>query len=41
MPTVTQAQLGQEPVANLERAMAAYTPEAATIYRQPGLEKGI
>ncbi|TRU21104.1 MAG: CHAT domain protein, partial [Microcystis aeruginosa Ma_MB_S_20031200_S102D] len=34
----TQAELGQEPVANLERAIAAYT-EATTIYRQPGLER--
>ncbi|NCR29003.1 MAG: CHAT domain protein, partial [Microcystis aeruginosa LE13-04] len=31
----TQAELGQEPVANLERAIANYT-EAATIFRQPG-----
>ncbi|NCS50666.1 MAG: CHAT domain protein, partial [Microcystis aeruginosa BK11-02] len=34
----TQAQLGQEPVANLERAIANHT-EAATIRRQPGLER--
>ena len=36
----TQAQLGQEPVANLERAIANYT-EAATIRRQPGLERDL
>jgi len=34
----TQAELGQEPVANLERAIANHT-EAATIRRQPGLER--
>jgi tetratricopeptide (TPR) repeat protein len=32
--------LGQEPVANLERAIANYT-EAATIRRQPGLERNL
>ncbi|NCR36384.1 MAG: CHAT domain protein, partial [Microcystis aeruginosa S11-01] len=36
----TQAELGQEPVANLERAIANYT-EAATIRRQPGLERDL
>ncbi|NCS37341.1 MAG: CHAT domain-containing protein, partial [Microcystis aeruginosa G11-01] len=32
--------MGQEPVANLERAIANYT-EAATIFRQPGLERDL
>ncbi|MFM6658158.1 MAG: CHAT domain protein, partial [Microcystis panniformis] len=36
----TQAELGQEPVANLERAIAACT-EATTIRRQPGLERDL
>ncbi|MDJ0545125.1 MAG: CHAT domain-containing protein, partial [Microcystis sp. M53601_WE4] len=33
-------ELGKEPVANLERAIAAYT-EATTIRRQPGLERDL
>ncbi len=36
----TQAELGKEPVANLERAIATYT-EATTIRRQPGLERDL
>ncbi len=35
-----QAELGKEPVANLERAIAAYN-EATTIRRQPGLERDL
>jgi len=37
---LNQAELGKEPVANLERAIAAYT-EATTISRQPGLERDL
>jgi len=37
---LTQAQLGKEPTANLEKAIAAYA-EAITILRQPGLERNL
>ena len=37
---LTQAELGKEPVANLERAIAAFT-EVTTISRQPGLERDL